>query len=178
MSLGLTLVIVLSLLVIVLGFAVYHLTTRVSNLETAIDGGLRTPERALSSAEFATRFTQATARADLARLLGDGVALFLDPQSSSSAQVLDTVANLSTGRGLHLVFRAAPPPARWPHDTTVHTQLGERFDPAGVVATPYGMLIADGRVIEAKLLGSPQALEEFLGGRTAPPISPTPLEVD
>jgi hypothetical protein len=178
MTLGLTLIIVLSALVVALGMAVYHLTTRVSSLETAVDGGLRTPERPLASAEFAARFAQAGERAELAREIGDGVALFVDTDSPSSTQLLDTVAALGTGRGLHLIFKGAAPAPQWPSDTTIHQNLGGRFDPAGIVATPFGMLISDGRVLDAELLGSTAALDQFLSGGIAPQISQTPLEVD
>jgi len=178
MTVGLALVIVLSFLVVALAFAVYHLTTRVSSLETAIDGGLRTPDRALSADEFAARFTVASERATLARELGDGLAIFIETDSGRSGELLDTLANLSTGRGVTLVCAADAPAPRWPADLTIRTHLAARFEPAGIVATPFGMKIADGRVIEARLLGTDEALSELLGSRPSQNIQTTPLEVD
>jgi hypothetical protein len=177
-TLGLALVIVLGFLVIGLGFAVYHLTTRISSLETAIDGGLRSPDRPLAPAEFAARFATASERASLAAELGDGVCLFLGDHTAGAAGLLDVVANLATGRGLTLVFSGEAPEPRWPSDVTVRTGFGPRFEPAGIVATPFGMTIHDGRVLEAKLLGSDAALHELLGTPPRTNIQPTPLEVD
>ena len=178
MTLGLALVIVLAFLAVALGFAVYHLTTRVSTLETAISGGLETPERPLSGNEFAARFANATERASLAREFGAGVALFVDGDCARSNELLEIVANLATGRGITLAFRGDAPASRWPADTSVHSNLGSRFERAGVVATPFGMTISDGRVLEARLLGSDAALYDLLGTRPGSPIEPTPLEVD
>lgn len=178
MTLGLALVIVLAFLVVALGFAVYHLTTRVSSLETAIDGGLRAPERPLAPNEFAERFATASERAALAGDLGDGVSLFFDDDAGPCGELLDVIANLQTGRGVTLVFKGEPPAPRWPADVAVRSGLGQRFDAAGIVATPFGMTILDGRVIEAKLLGSDTAVHELLGTPPSANIQQTPLEVD
>lgn len=178
MTLGLALVIVLGFLVLALGFAVYHLTTRVSTLETAIDGGLGPPDRALAPDEFAQRFATAAERAVLARELGDGVSLFFENDAGPGAELLDVIANLATGRGITLVFKGDAPEPRWPADVTVRARFGQRFESAGIMATPFGMTILDGRVLDATLLGSDAAVHELLGTPPRSNMRQTPLEVD
>jgi hypothetical protein len=180
MTLGLALAIVLGFLVVALGFVTYHLATRLGSLEAAVSGGLETPDHALTSLEYASRFSAAVARSELAADLGDGISLFVDSDSASNAGLLDVVANLATGRGITLVCAGDPPQSRWPDDLTVRSGFGAQFEAAGIVATPYGMVIADQRVVAVRILGSTTAIYELLGvpAPSQAPIEPTPLEVD
>lgn len=178
MSLGLAFAIVLGALVVLLGLVTYHLTTRISLLESAVDGGLRAPERSLTGAEYAARFANAMGRAALARELGDGIAIILNGTSAREREILDITANLATGRGITLVFGGEPSADRWPTDLTIRSNMAHAVEAAGIVATPFGMRISDGRVAEARLLGSNDSLFELLGTTERATSQPTPLEVD
>lgn len=160
MTFALAGIIVLAAAVIALGLLAYNLFSRLHLLEEAIAGGMRTPSRLLTREEFSRRFAVARQRAAFAAEIEHGVVLVLDRTSPTATEFANIVSHMDQRRGFVAAYVHDAPPL--PDDVRVIEGLADRLDTLGIPVTPFCLIVDRSTIIEARPVGSADALDSLL----------------
>lgn len=169
MTFTLSLLLLTAFAALLLGLVAYHLASRLSTLEEAVQGGLVPPSRRLSRTEFEHRFRVAGTRASLARRFEHGLVLVVDASSGTSQELIDALCHLPRYDDMVVLTPSrdvAETLQRHGVPVVPSTDADLDLSDLGVSTLPFCFVLDEAKVRSTRPLSSYEDFLELLGSTT------------
>lgn len=155
-----------------LAWSLNHVLARLAWLEIALSSGLpqeTTVHRDAGSGQVSRVFSRDAA----AKELPDGLTIFASTSCITCTRIVDELGaeDVTLDEPLLILFSGAKP--QIPIELDYQTGRQDTFDQLGIPATPYGVVIVDGKVASHGTMPDPQRVQSLLvtaGSRTRLPV--------
>jgi len=147
--------------VAVLGWVFNHVLARLAWLEIAMSSGV--PQEVTAHQDAGSgQVSRVFSRDAAARSLKDGLTIFASTSCVTCVRIVDELGadDVTLAEPLAVLFSGSKPGI--PMELDYRTGQQDTFDQLGIPATPYGVVMVDGRVAAHGTIPDPQRVQSLL----------------